>query len=68
MEKDNTYPGFEYSPDQLSKFICAGELFTIKLINNEIIHHEVKEPWLFKQWLMDNRIINIFPEKVAEHM
>jgi hypothetical protein len=63
MKKTSFYPGFEYPSDQLSKFLNAGELFTIRLINNEIIHHEVDEPLLFRQWLLDNGVENI--KKVA---
>jgi hypothetical protein len=59
MKKVSTYPGFKYTSNQLSKFIRAGELFTIKLINNEIIHHETEEPLLFRQWLLDNCIEDI---------
>jgi hypothetical protein len=60
------YPGFEYSPDQLSKFLCAGDLFTIKLKTDEIIHHEVSEPLLFRKWLLDHSIEDIYADKAGE--
>ena len=66
MNVMTTFPGFDYSSDQLSKFICAGELFTIKLIDNKIIHHEVEEPTLFRQWLLDNRIEDIYQDRVND--
>ncbi|MEJ6981230.1 hypothetical protein WG906_12255 [Pedobacter sp. P351] len=59
MCSSTKYPGFEYSSDQLSKFLAAGQIFTIKLLNNDIVHHEVEDPKLFKQWLLDHNIEDI---------
>jgi hypothetical protein len=53
------YPGFEYKADQLSRFLNAGELFTIKLVNGEIIHHEVREHISFRDWLLANSVVDI---------
>ena len=59
MNTANEYPGFEYKSHQLSKFLNAGELFTIKLVDDKIIHHEVKEHKTFREWLLANSVIDV---------
>ena len=57
-----TYPNFRYKSTELKKFACAGSLFSIALKNEDkIIHVEMNEPQLFRQWLNDNCIEDICP-------
>jgi hypothetical protein len=58
MNNVSEYPGFEYKSNQLSKFLNTRELFTIKLINDKIIHHEVKELTSFREWLLAKSVVD----------
>ena len=51
LEIHQTYPGFHYLPSDLSKFIQAGNLFTIMLLDNTIIHFEPEDEFSFLEWL-----------------
>ena len=46
-----SYYGFEYKAHQLSKYIQAADLFTIKLEDQTIIHFTPSDPEDFKSWL-----------------
>ena len=37
-----TFPGFDYPAEQLSKFIAAGDTFTMLLKDGSIVHHTTK--------------------------
>lgn len=56
---DDTYPGFDYKPNQLSKFLASSDLFTILLKNGEIIHHTSDNKNAFQQWLIRYNVVNI---------
>jgi len=45
------YPGFDFVPSDLSKFIQAGNLFTIMLTDGRIIHFEPEDGSAFLYWL-----------------
>ncbi|WP_423147858.1 hypothetical protein [Rubrolithibacter danxiaensis] len=53
------YPGFEYSIEQLYKFIAVHELFTIMLNDGRIIHFTPNDPDSFRQWLQKHQIQDI---------
>ena len=53
------YPGFEHPVSSLSKFICAGNLFTIMLKNGKIIHSTPIDKDSFMQWLLNNQVTDI---------
>ena len=56
---DDTYPGFGYKANQLSKFLASSDLFTILLKKGEIIHHTPDDKIAFHQWLACHNIENI---------
>ena len=62
MNKTNpseAYPDFDYTPEMIKKFISNDDVFTIQLINGNLVNPSVKNPQLFKQWLLDNDIEDI---------
>ncbi|MEJ6982400.1 hypothetical protein WG906_18185 [Pedobacter sp. P351] len=68
--KNNSFPGFEYPVEQLSKYCRSGEIFTILLQTCEIINFTEKDAFLntkdkqdqFETWLKNHRIVNIKEE------
>jgi hypothetical protein len=52
--QEEQFPGFNYPASELSKFIAAGDIFTIMLKGGAIVHYTAKNKELFKQWLLDN--------------
>ena len=59
MNKLTTYPGFEYTANELSKFIKACDFVTIQLKNGQIIHYTPDNIDDFIRWLKINNIKNI---------
>ncbi|SDM84121.1 hypothetical protein [Pedobacter antarcticus] len=53
------FTGFDYAPDMLSKFIAAGDIFTIMLKDGNIVHYTPENKELFKKWLQDHNVTNI---------
>jgi hypothetical protein len=51
LEMPAKYPDFSFLPSKLSKFIRAGGLFTIMLLDSSIIHFEPKDCNSFLEWL-----------------
>lgn len=56
---ENEYPGFGQHASSLAKFISAGSLFTLMLKNGKIVHYTPRDKDSFKQWLLDNQVIDI---------
>lgn len=63
MTAVNYFSGFEYPVSELLKFLTADDLFTIILKNGDIIHFSTKDDTLFKQWLLDNNVVDMRKEK-----
>lgn len=63
MTTANYFSGFEYPASELLKFLTASDLFTIILKNGDIIHFSTKDDILFKQWLLDNNVVDMRKEK-----
>lgn len=63
MTTANYFPGFDYLASELVKFLTVSDLFTIMLKNGEIIHFSTQEDELFKQWLIDNNVIDMRKEE-----
>lgn len=59
----NYFPDFDYPASKLSKFIAAGDIFTIMLNCGTVIHHTAKDKDLFKKWLLENKIQDLRSEK-----
>lgn len=57
------YPGFEYSADQLYKFLAVLDFFTIMLQDGRIIHFTPEDENSFRQWLLLNKIKDMKTEK-----
>ena len=55
----STYPGFDYQPNELVKFIACTDIFTILLKNGEIIHYVPADKKLFYEWLVEHKIVDI---------
>ncbi len=53
------YPGFDYAPELLLKFLNAGTIFTVLLKSGAIIHHVPQDPSDFKNWLIANNIMDL---------
>lgn len=53
------YIGFPYPATDLSKFIAAGNIFTIMLKAGDIIHFTPDDTLKFKKWLNENGITDI---------
>lgn len=51
LETSLHYPDFHFLPSDLSKFIRAGNLFTIMLQDTSIIHFEPQDVSSFLNWL-----------------
>jgi len=62
MTAINCYPDFDYTAEQLSKYLSASDLYTIMLKNGEIIHFTPKDSAAFEKWLEQNNIPNIRSE------
>lgn len=62
MDTASRYPSFEYSAEQLHKFLAASEFFTIMLTNGDIVHFTPEDEGHFRQWLSDNHITDIRSE------
>ena len=63
MTAANHFPGFSHPADELLKFLAASELFTIMLKTGEIIHFTARDEALFRQWLLDNNVVDIKKEE-----
>ena len=63
---EERFPEFTYPASELAKYIRAGEIITILLKDNSIIHHATKEYELFERWLLDNNIQNIKQNEVKK--
>ena len=59
MTAIDRYPVFDYTTEQLSKYLAASDLYTIMLKNGEIIHFTPKDSAAFEKWLDRNNIPNI---------
>ena len=55
----NSYPGFDYQPETLLKFIASSDIFTILLKNGEIIHYVPEDKTSFYKWLLHFKIEDI---------
>ena len=62
MTSADHYPNFDYTAEQLSKFLAASDFFTIMLKNGDIIHFTPKDVPAFTKWLEKNKIANIRSE------
>ena len=56
------YSGFEYSADQLHKFIGVLDFFTIILNDGSIVHFTAKDANSFRHWLLLNKVVDIRTE------
>lgn len=56
---EEKFPGFDYPAVKLSKFIAAGNIFTLMLKDGSIIHYTTREVTSFKSWLLKNQIEDI---------
>jgi len=56
------YPGFDYTANQLKKFLATREFFTILLISGEIIHFFPDNVETFYQWLLENNVTDMKTE------
>ncbi len=63
MPVSSNYSGFDYSANQIFKFLVALDYLTIILKNGEIIHHMASDATSFCQWLTENNIPNIRAEE-----
>lgn len=63
MTAANMFPGFDYSAEQLSKFLSASDFFTIMLKDGGVIHFTPKDVPAFQEWLERNKVQNIRREK-----
>ena len=61
---NNSYPGFDYSPGEIAKYIQAGEIFTLMLVNKSIIHFYPEDIYSFKEWLEEHQILDIRGNKL----
>lgn len=61
--KTDHFPGFDYPATVLSKFIAAGDIFTIMLKSGTIIHYTASDKDLFKEWLRKNSIWDLKSDK-----
>jgi hypothetical protein len=60
------YSGFSFSAMELKVFVpTCGGLFSIMLINGDIIHFAPDDPVTFLQWLTNHRIRNIKAENMS---
>jgi len=59
MEKEVRFEGFDYTADEIHKYIYTVGIFTISLKNGQIIHHDPKDIEAFKEWLDNNNIIDL---------
>lgn len=62
MATVNCYPGFEYSANQLHKFIGVLDFFTIIFNDGNIVHFTAKDANSFRQWLLLNQVKGIRTE------
>jgi len=62
MTAISTYPEFEYSANQLRKFIAVHDFFTIMLNDGRIIHFTAQDASSFRHWLLLNKIEDIRTE------
>jgi len=59
-DKTNDYPGFEYSADQLGKFILSLGIFTISIKGSEkIVNYSPDDTEGFLAWLNAHGIQNL---------
>lgn len=56
---DNTYPGFSQPAQNLSKFIAAGDIFTLMLKDGTIVHYTASHKEKFTKLLIDHDICDI---------
>ncbi len=61
MPKANTdtaalYPGFEYTPGILRKYVEASGIFTIMLKDGTIVHFSPSDNGSFRNWLEQHAI------------
>ena len=63
MTTANYFPGFDYPASELVKFLTASNSFTIMLKNGDIIHFSTEDDKLFKQWLLENGVVDLRKEK-----
>lgn len=65
--KNEDFPGFDYPVSKLSKYIRAGDVFTIMLKDGYIINVSATNEFLstkinqdlFEQWLLEYAVTNI---------
>lgn len=57
-----SFPGFEYSPDNLIRDIEACGIFTILLKGGEIVHFKPDNPTDFRKWLVELGLTDIRKE------
>lgn len=63
MTANSRYPGFEYSAQNLSKFIAVLDFFTIMLKDGNIIHFTPDDADSFRHWLLLNKITDMRTEQ-----
>lgn len=63
MTAANYFPRFEYPASELIKFLTASDSFTIMLKDGSIIHFATEKDTLFKQWLIDNNVVDMRKEE-----
>jgi len=54
-----SYPGFNYTHEQLYKYAESSGIFSIMLKNKSIVHFTPEHPETFKHWLTVNNIFDI---------
>lgn len=63
MTSASNYPDFEYTAEQLAKYLVASDFFTIMLKNGDVIHFTPKDADDFKKWLEKHNISSIRSEE-----
>lgn len=57
------YPGFPYDATELGAYIFSINIFIISLKGKvQLVRYECDEPLLFKKWLKDNGIRDVYEE------
>lgn len=63
MTANSRYPGFNYSAQELSKFLTALDFFTVMLKDGSIIHFTPDDVNSFTHWLLLNNVKDMRTEK-----
>ena len=59
---NQTFPGFEYSAEDLSAYLLCMDVFIISLMSTQIIHFTTPDVAAFREWLDRNGVRDITHE------